>query len=126
MIDEHKNSGQEEPLIIGKTDVRRMLEDCGASEENISSFDERYDSTFGKTTEISPLNIIDRKRFEVKTPDVTIHVSPEKSHLLETRIIDGKKYVMIRADEGVEVNGVGISFQTSEPAENNGHPSTTG
>ena len=111
MIDEHKNSHQEEPLLIGKKDVRRMLEDCGASEERISAFDEQYDSTFGEQTEISPQNIIDQNRFEVKTPDVTIHVSPDKSYLLETRVIDGKKYVMILADEGVEVNGVGIRFQ---------------
>jgi len=110
MIEDHKNSRQEEPLVMGKNDVKRMLEDCGASEENISSFDEKYDHTFGEKTEISPLNVIDRKRFEVKTPDVTINVSPEKSYLLETRIIDGAKYVMIRADEGVEVNGVGIRF----------------
>ena len=114
MIDEHKNSHQEEPLMIGKKDVKRMLADCGAPEEQISAFDEHYDSTFGEKTEISPLNIIDQKRFEVKTPDVTIHVSPDKSYLLETRIIDGKKYVMIRADEGVEVNGVGIRFQKPE------------
>lgn len=113
MISEHENSRQEEPLMIGKQDVKRMLEDCGASEEHIATFDESYDSAFGEKTEISPLNIIDRKRFEVKTPDVTIHVSPEKSYLLETRVIDGTKYVMIRAEEGVEVNGVGIRFQKS-------------
>ena len=115
MIDEHKNSRQEEPLLIGKKDVKRVLEDCGASDENIASFDERYDTTFGEKTELSPLNIIDPKQFEVKTPDVTIKVSPEKSYLLETRMIDGTKYVLIRAEEGVEVNGVGISI-----SENNG------
>lgn len=111
MIDEHKNSKQEEPLMIGKRDVKRVLEDCGASDDKIAAFDEKYDNTFGEKTEISPLNIIDPKQFEVKTPDVTIKVSPEKSYLLETRIIDGTKYVLVRAEEGVEVNGVGISIE---------------
>ena len=48
------------------------------------------------------------KQFEVCTPDVTIRVNPERSDLLETRVIDGKKYILIRAEEGVEVNGVQI------------------
>lgn len=114
MIETHKNSKQEEPLMLGKKDVKRVLEDCGASDENISSFDEKYDTAFGEKTEISPMNIIDTRQFEVKTPDVTIKVKPEKSYLLETRIINGVKYVLVRAEEGVEVNGVGISIAQDE------------
>ena len=114
MIEEHKTSKQEEPLRLGKNEVKRVLEDCGASEENISSFDEKYDMAFGEKTEISPMNIIDKGHFEVKTPDVTIKVKPEKSYLLETRMIDGVKYVLVRAEEGVEVNGVGIKISDDE------------
>lgn len=114
MIESHKSSRQEEPLMLGKKDVRRVLEDCGASDEKISSFDEKFDTTFGEKTEISPMNVIDTRQFEVKTPDVTIKVKPEKSYLLETRIIDGVKYVLVRAEEGVEVNGVGIRINKPE------------
>ena len=46
----------------------------------------------------------------VKTPNVTIRVKPEYSDLVETRIIDGVKYILIRADDGVEVNGINIRF----------------
>ena len=45
---------------------------------------------------------------EVCTPDVVIKVSPERSDLVDTRVIDGVKYILIRADEGVELNGVDI------------------
>lgn len=114
MIDEHKTTKQEEPLLLGKKDVKRVLEDCGASDENIASFDEKFDAAFGEKAEISPLNVIDPKQFEVKTPDVTIKVSPEKSYLLETRVIEGTRYVLIRAEEGVEVNGVGIKIDSPE------------
>ena len=114
IIDEHKTTKQEEPLLLGKVDVRRVLEDCGASGEHIAAFDEKFDAAFGEKAEISPLNVIDPKQFEVKTPDVTITVSPEKSYLLETRIIDGTKYVLIRAEEGVEVNGVGIRIEEQQ------------
>ena len=117
MIDEHKTTKQEEPLLLGKKDVKRVLEDCGASDENIASFDEKFDAAFGEKAEISPLNLIDPKQFEVKTPDVTIKVSPEKSYLLETRVIEGTRYVLIRAEEGVEVNGVGIKIDSPESAQ---------
>ena len=52
--------------------------------------------------------IIDNKKFEIKTPDVIIKVAPDRSDLIETRVIGGVKYVLICADEDVEVNGVNI------------------
>ena len=47
-------------------------------------------------------------RFEVKTADATISVDPEHSYLVEARIIDGRKYLLIPADEDIEVNGFGV------------------
>ena len=44
----------------------------------------------------------------MRTPDVTIHVNPQRSDLVETRVINGCKYILIRANDGVEVNGVNI------------------
>lgn len=114
MIEAHKAGTEEEPLRLGKTQIKRVLEDCGASEEKIQTFDEKYVSAFGEQTEISPMNLIDANQFEVKTPDVTIKVKPDKSYLLDTRVIDGVKYVLVRAEEGVEVNGVGIRFPQPE------------
>ena len=67
-----------------------------------------YDADFGFEAELHPKNVVDSKRFEIKTPDVVIKVSPEKSDLIETRIIGGVPYILICADESVEVNGVPI------------------
>ncbi|NLU25388.1 MAG: DUF4317 family protein, partial [Clostridiales bacterium] len=36
-------------------------------------------------------------------------VAPENSYLLETRVIDGRRYILIPADSGVEVNGLHVS-----------------
>ena len=41
---------------------------------------------------------------------MVVKVNPERSDLIETRVIDGSRYILIRADEGVEVNGVNISI----------------
>lgn len=110
MIAEHKNMNQQEELSVGKTEIKNILTKCGVSEENISKFDENYDNSFGEKSSFDPRNIIDENNFEVKTPDVTIKVRPDKSYLVDTKVIDGVKYVVVRAEEGVEVNGVKINI----------------
>lgn len=110
MIEEHKANKEDDPLYISKKTVKGVLESCGVAEPHVTAFEENYDTEFGADTEISPRNIIDSRQFEVRTPDVTIHVNPERSDLVETRIIDGAKYILIRADEGVEVNGINITI----------------
>ena len=71
-------------------------------------FAEKYDEEFGEETALPPQNLINPRQFEVRTPEVTIRVNPERTDLVETRVIDGVKYILIRADSGVEVNGVSI------------------
>lgn len=108
MIEEHKANKEEAPLVISKGTVKGVLESCGVPETRLGAFEERYDAEFGEDTEISPGNVIDTKQMEVCTPDVTIRVNPERGDLVETRIIDGIKYIMIRADDEVMVNGVAV------------------
>ena len=107
LVELHKTN-KEEPLVITKRTVRGVLESCEVSDERVNAFEERYDEAFGEDAELSPKNIINTKKFELSTPDVTINVNPERSDLVQTRIIDGLKYILIRANEGVEVNGVSI------------------
>ncbi len=97
-----------EPPMVSKKLVRSLLEDCGIAEERLNRFEARYDETFGANAELPPVNLVDRGKFTVKSPDVVIHVNPEASDLVETRIINGEKYILIRAEAGVEVNGLPI------------------
>lgn len=108
LIQEHKESHDPEPLTISKSTVGQVLEGCGVPQTRTQAFAQRYDEAFGAGAGLSPKNLVDAKQIEVKTPDVTIKVNPERSDLVQTRIIDGKRYILIRADEGVEVNGVNI------------------
>ena len=71
---------------------------------------------FGFEAELHPKNVIDNNRFEIQTPDVSIKVNPERSDLIETRVIDGVKYILINADEDVTVNGVSIHIGDQEAA----------
>lgn len=107
-IEMHKESKIPEPLTVGKEDVKEVLSSCGVSEEHVSKFSVDFDEVFGFDAQVHPKNIIDNKRFEIHTPDVSIKVTPERSDLIETRVIAGVKYILICADEDVEVNGVSI------------------
>ena len=107
-IEMHKEAKVPEPLMISKDEVKEVLTGCGVSDAPLAKFSVDYDEVFGFEADLHPKNIIDTKHFELKTPDVVIKVDPARSDLIETRVIGGVKYIMICADEDVEVNGVSI------------------
>ena len=113
-IEMHKESKVAEPLLISKEQVKQSLSECGVSDKNIAKFSVEYDEVFGFEAQLHPKNIINNRRFEIKTPDVSIQVAPERTDLIETRIIDGVKYILICADDNVEVNGVPITIEDKE------------
>ena len=115
-IEMHKEAKIPDPLLIGKEDVKEVLTACGVTEEHVAKFSVDYDEVFGFEADLHPKNIIDNKHFELKTPDVVIKVAPERSDLIETRVIGGVKYIMICADEDGEVNGVNIHIKENETA----------
>ena len=113
-IELHKESKIPEPLMVSKADVKEVLSSCGVSEEHMAKFSVDYDEAFGYEAELHPKNIIDNKRFEIHTPDVSIKVAPDRTDLIETRVIGGVKYILISAEEDVEVNGVSIHIGDTE------------
>lgn len=115
-IQMHKEAKVADPLLIDKEDVKQMLKECGVSENHVAKFSVDYDEAFGFEAGLHPKNIIDNKRFEIKTPDVSIKVAPDRADLIETRVIGGVKYILICADENVEVNGVNIHIDEKIPA----------
>jgi hypothetical protein len=112
----HKESKVPEALTFTKEHFADMLADCGISQERVSKFSVDFEQTFGLDAEVYPTNIIDTKKIEIKTPDVSIKVAPDRSDLIQTRIIGGVKYILIQADESVEINGVSIQIGDGEPA----------
>ena len=110
LIAEHKEQREEEPLVVSRGTVQRVLDDCGVSEARTAAFGLRYDEAFGLEAEVSPRNLVDTKQLEVKTADVTIRVSAQRGDLLEMRRIDGAKYILVRAEDEVTVNGVSVQI----------------
>ena len=111
MIEEHKNSGDDEPLSLSIETFKTVLQYCGVDQEKVDSFGEKFDEQFGKNAEIVPKSIVDVNKFRLETADVSIKVNPERKDLVSTQVINGVKYIMIRAEGGVEVNGFDIEIK---------------
>ena len=79
------------------------------SQEKQTAFEERYAESFGEQAAIPAVNMVAPKQFRIDTPNVSIKVDPEHSDLVETRMIDGRYYIVILADGDVEVNGMRIT-----------------
>ena len=112
----HKESKMPEALTISKEDVGQVLEGCGISQQGLAKFNVSFEEAFGVDAHVHPANIIDSKKIEIRTPDVSIKVATDRGDLIQTRVIGGVKYILIQADESVEVNGVNIHIGEEETA----------
>ncbi len=111
MVAVHKETKQEEPLTMSRRVLEAVLSESGVDEEHVEVFSEKISEAFGEDAEVCPQNIVNTKQFELKLPDISIKVNPERKDLITTQVINGTKYILINAAEGVEVNGVPISIQ---------------
>ena len=116
-IEQHREEKDPEPLAVTAKEVAAILRDCGGSDEQIAAFCGKCGELFGEDAVLSPANLINSKRFEVKTADAAISLDPEHSYLVETRVIDGIKYLLIPSGNAVEVNGLPVSVGGEAPEE---------
>lgn len=107
---EHKESKDPEPLELTVGDVGGILAESGVAEEKIEAFRHACEEQYGDHAALDPNNIIESKKFEVTTPEVKITIAPEHSHMIEARMIDGRRYLLVPADDGVEINGICVTI----------------
>ena len=107
----HKESKDPEPLTVSVGELGDMLEGGGATAEEAEAFCRKCEETFGENAELSPANLSDPKRMEIRTPEVKIQVAPGLSYLVQARVLDGKKVLVIDASQGVELNGVPVKIK---------------
>lgn len=106
-----KKKEEPEPLILDKTDIKKLLSNSGVAPEKLENLEKQMD-------EVPPVpfmasNIANIRKFEVKTPDVVVQVNPSRADLVETRIIDGRQCIVIEINDAVEVNGIPVRFRSS-------------
>ena len=113
LTEEKKDSP--DPVILSQTEVKNLLSISGVENEKLESFDQHFRDTAGDQTSFLASNIMNTRKFEVKTPDITIQVSPDRPDLVETRIIDGRPCLVIPITDQVQVNGITVKNASAVP-----------
>ena len=106
IVQEHKEDP--DPVVLDKNKVETIFAKSGLDDDSMEAFDQCYDYTVGPDTELMLDNIYSSRSFEVKTPDVTVKVNPDRTDLVETKLIDGRRCLVIDLQGSAEVNGVTV------------------
>ena len=78
-------------------------------EEQAEAFQAACGERFGADAVLNPANLIDAKKVELKTEKVSLSIDPEYSHLVEAKVIDGQKVLIIPVENHLEFNGVAVN-----------------
>lgn len=112
MLEESKEDLR--PETIDREELKNVLLDSGVKEENINILDKKiYDNEELKSG-LHLGNLVNTRSFDVKMPNISIKISPESVHLLETKIVDGRKSIVIPITDEVEVNGVPVNVKDED------------
>lgn len=106
LIEEHKE--EPEPLVLDKTDVKKIFENSGVRAENMETFERTFEAAAGEKATLIAANITETRKFNIETPDIVIKVNPDRADLIETREIDGRQCLVIAVDDHIEVNGINV------------------
>ena len=98
-----------DPVVLTKPEVRRLFEECGVEDEKLEAFDQQYEAAAGENSTLMASNITNTRKFEIKTPEVVVQVDPLCAELVETRVIDGRKCLVIPMEGEIIVNGVHVN-----------------
>lgn len=112
IIEEAKESP--EPPVLTKPELKRLLSNSGVTEERMETFDSNFDHIAGEKAEFLVPNIAETRKFSIETPDIVIKVNPERADLVETKVINGRRCLVIEMTDQVEVNGVPIRTVPTE------------
>nr|WP_314460402.1 DUF4317 domain-containing protein [uncultured Clostridium sp.] len=107
MLEETKD--EPAPFTIDKYQMKKLLENSGASQEKLEELEQRFtQDEQEKNPGFLASNIVNARSFEIKTTDVSIKVAPDKTYLVENRMIEGRPCIVIGISEHVEINGITV------------------
>lgn len=104
LIEESKEN--ERSPILHKDEFKSILSENGVKSDRIDIIDNKEELEAG----LHLTNLVNSRKFEIKTPTISIKVSPESTDLIDTKIIDGRKSIVIPITEDIELNGVPINI----------------
>ena len=116
-VEVHKDAP--EPAQLDKTEIKKLLADSGVKAEAMETFDTAFDSIVcdEEKPQFAAATVANTRSFDIKMPDVVIKVKPERTDLVETKVIDGRQYIVIEVNDNIEVNGINVRNVNMETGE---------
>ena len=117
LIEEKKDD--ETPLELGRKEVVNLLAASGVDNRKIEELENNIEEAAGgsMTQPLLASNVASTRKFEIKTPDVVVQVKPDRTDLVETRMIDNVPYLLITLSDSVQVNGIDVRMPGSKEQE---------
>lgn len=117
LIEEKKDD--ETPLELGRNEVVNLLAASGVDNRKIEELENNFEEAAGgsMTQPLLASNVAGTRKFEIKTPDVVVQVKPDRTDLVETRMIDNVPYLLITLSDSVQVNGIDVRMPGSKEQE---------
>ena len=117
LIEEKKDD--ETPLELGRKEVVNLLAASGVDNQKIEELENNFEEATGgsMTQHLLASNVASTRKFEIKTPDVVVQVKPDRTDLVETRMIDNVPYLLITLSDSVQVNGIDVRMPRSKEQE---------
>jgi hypothetical protein len=106
--DAAKEEGEGEMVTLSKAEVKTLFSSSGISDAKMTQFSAAYDKNVGQQP-LKAINIMDTEKLSVKVPDITVTVRGDAAYKVKTRMIDGRQYLTIALDDGLQVNGMDVT-----------------
>ena len=97
------------PLQVSRKEIASLLDTCDVAEKEQDAFQEEYLEQFGAVG-LEAATVVEPKKFEIETENVTIQVDPSRSDLVEMKRIDGRRFILIAVEGEATVNGVEVNI----------------
>lgn len=110
-INEMLEETKDEPVLfkLDKYQIKKLLENNGASQDKLEEFDQRFkESQIDEFPDFMASNVVNTKSYEIRTSDVSIKVTPDKSHLVKKQFVNGRSCIVIETSEHIEINGIAV------------------
>lgn len=109
-LQELKEQGKEEEKeqTLSKSQLKQLLENAGATEEGLANFSALYDESLGEHNSSFYTENLVNSSLHLKSENLQLKIKNEVSAILESKIIDGKEYLLIPVSDNIEVNGIPI------------------
>lgn len=136
LVKEKKEFSDTPTVTLDKDIVREVFAKSGVAEDKLKNFDHNYDQQFDmqqyakknrvvvdeeETSEsvvvpklkVEPTilaeNVLPSRNIEVKGKDLLLRINTKHMDMIETKVEDGRKYLVIELPEDAKINGVTVS-----------------